>query len=336
MLKLAHTFFLVLILMSCQDDKNIKMADSVSVDPATEGPMVMLPDSIEALGEALFHEKVLSLDYSISCASCHIPEYGFSDTVAFSVGVGGKLGARNSPPLMNIIGYDLFFYDGRATSLEDQVHFPIEDPNEMNVSMDTVVERLKIHREYKEWFQVVFNEAPNRDNIAKAIAAFERTLETADTPLDDHANEHGDIFLSEAQLRGQAIFNDPKNKCFDCHQGVDFTNFEFRNIGLYDGVMRMDLGRFNITKDSSDIGKFKVPGLRNIAITAPYMHDGSMKTLREVLEYYNDPYKVVANPINMDSLMTEPLNLSEQELDDLEAFLHSLTDRQFDHLKMKN
>lgn len=134
--------------------------------------------------------------------------------------------------------------------------------------------------------------------------------------------------VNAAVLRGRKIFNS-KGKCFDCHSGIDFTNDEFRNIGLYNGNELYDKGRADFTKKNEDVGKFKVPGLRNVGLTAPYMHNGMFKTLKEVLAYYNNPTTIVSGSINTDSLLIEPLNLSQSEIEDLEAFLIALTDEQF-------
>ena len=280
------------------------------------------------LGEKLFFEKTLSLDSTISCASCHKPEFGFADNVPFSVGVGGKKGKRNAPAVMNMIGRDLLFFDGRAKDLEDQVHFPIEDANEMNLSYTIAVARLNKNKQYRKWFSDVYKEKPTKENVALAIAAFERSMETNNT-LFDHRTDKTKTQMSASAERGRALFVGSKAKCFDCHFTPDFTGDEFRNIGLYDGEVRKDRGRFEITKDSNDLGKFKVPGLRNIAVTGPYMHDGSMKTLREVIDYYDNPFKTIANPINIDTLLQKPLGLTEQEKQDLEAFLNALTDERF-------
>jgi cytochrome c peroxidase len=280
------------------------------------------------LGEKLFFEKTLSLDSTISCASCHKPEFGFADNVPFSIGVGGKKGKRNAPAVMNMIGRDLLFFDGRAKDLEDQVHFPIEDANEMNLSYTIAIARLNRNKQYRKWFSEVYKDKPTKENVALAIAAFERSMETNNT-LFDHRTDKTKTQMSASAERGRALFVGSKAKCFDCHFTPDFTGDEFRNIGLYDGVVRKDAGRFDITKDSSDLGKFKVPGLRNIAVTGPYMHDGSMKTLREVIDYYDNPFKTIANPINIDTLLQKPLGLSEQEKQDLEAFLNALTDERF-------
>ncbi|MFZ1703999.1 MAG: cytochrome c peroxidase [Saprospiraceae bacterium] len=294
-----------------------------------------VPSTEEALGEILFFDPILSQDSSISCASCHNPKLAFADSVAISPGVGGVLGRRNAPSVMNIASRDIFFYDGRAATLEEQIHFPIEDPLEMNLAMTDLVSRLKNHQKYSLWFKNIYNEEPNEKNIAKAIAAFEASLETDESLFDQYMN--GDrTKLTESAKRGRKIFLSEEAKCFDCHFGPDFTGDEFKNIGLYDKVKYHDLGRYEVTKDSADIGKFKVPGLRNVAVTAPYMHDGSFKTLKDVLGYYKDPFQHVAHPINMDTTLLKPLSLTDQDLADLEAFLVSLTDNRFLHLLPKS
>lgn len=284
------------------------------------------------LGEKLFFDPILSSDKSISCASCHIPAFAFADTVALSKGVGGVLGKRNAPSVMNMSSRDLLFYDGRAKDLENQVHFPIEDKKEMQLAYDIAIQRLNQNKKYIAWFYTVYKSKPTKKNVAKAIAAFERTLETSNTPFDDYMNGKIDA-ISPSAIRGRELFMSSKTKCFDCHFSPDFTGDEFRNIGLYDGKTWNDAGRFEITKDSSDMGKFKVPGLRNVAVTAPYMHNGSMKTLQEVIEYYDNPFLKVKNPINIDTLMQKPLGLTAQEKTDLEAFLITLTDRRFNKTK---
>lgn len=286
-----------------------------------------IKDKVE-LGRSLFFDPMLSLDSSISCASCHIPEFAFSDTQALSKGVGGKLGLRNAPSVMNVKFRDRFFFDGRARDIEDQVHFPIQDPNEMNLAYETAVARIAGNQKYLEAFKKLYKAYPNKENVANAIAEFERSLESSNTPYDDYMNENGEA-LSPSAKRGMEVFLSEKAKCFDCHFSPDFTGDEFRNIGLYDGVEWNDKGRFEVSGDSSDLGKFKVPGLRNIGVTGPYMHNGKFKTLKEVIEYYDNPYKFVAKPINMDEALLKPLNLSEQEKEDLLNFLLSLTDRQF-------
>ena len=286
------------------------------------------PTNKAELGEMLFFEKAFSKDYSLSCASCHIPAYAFADTVAFSVGVGGKKGKRNTPSVMNMSARAAMFYDGRAADLEDQVHFPIEDGNEMAFDLKQVAKRLNKNKEYKSYFRTIFNEKANPKNIAIAISAYERTLETSNTLFDNWMNDKTPG-MNEAAVRGREVFMSKKAKCFECHFSPDFTGDEFRNIGLYDARQFLDKGRYEVTKDSADLGKFKVPGLRNVEMTAPYMHNGMFKTLEEVVDYYDNPFKFVAKPINIDPLMQKPLALTPQEKSDLVAFMKALTDLRF-------
>lgn len=286
------------------------------------------PTTKEQLGEQLFFEPLLSADRTKSCASCHIPAFGFADTVAFSIGVKGHSGLRNAPSCANMSSRDLFFFDGRAASLEDQVRFPIEDSNEMSLPINEAVKRLRADKNYTTWFKKIYGELPTAKNLSAAIAAFERTLETSKTPFDRYMNGDENA-ISESAKRGRELFMSSKAKCFDCHFSPDFTGDEFRNIGLYDGQKLKDKGRYAITKNPEDIGKFKVPGLRNVAVTAPYMHNGMFRTLRDVIEYYDNPYKIVPNPINIDTLMAKPLGLTLQEKEDLEQFLLTLADDRF-------
>lgn len=285
------------------------------------------PTTKEELGELLFSDPILSQNNQISCASCHIPEFAFSDTSKLSKGVDGKLGSRNTPSAMNMTDRNFFFHDGRAETLEDQAAGPIENPVEMNLPIAEAIKRLNDDENYRNYFKKIYKESPNRSNLLDAIASFERTLETSNTPFDRFMNKDKSA-ISEAAKRGQIIFNE-KGKCFDCHFGPDFTGDEFRNIGLYNGKDLNDLGRYDVTKDSADIGKFKVPGLRNIAITAPYMHNGMFQTLTEVIDYYDTPTAFVKGSINSDSLLSKPLGLTKEEKSDLLQFLNTLTDDRF-------
>ncbi len=289
---------------------------------------IPLPESKAKLGEKLFFDPILSRDSTISCASCHKPEFAFADSVAISSGINGKLGRRNAPTVMNIADRSIFFYDGRAKTIHEQVHFPIEDPMEMDLAYDAAIERLVKNDFYSKAFLRLYNALPNAENVADAIVSYEATLETANTEFDAWMQNKPNN-MSPAAIRGRTIFMSDRAKCFNCHFGPDFTDDDFKNIGLYDEEKYTDKGRYEITNNKEDLGKFKTPGLRNVAITAPYMHDGSFKTLREVIDYYSDPFKVVANPINIDIDLSKPLNLTEQEKRDLEAFLRSLTDRRY-------
>ena len=286
------------------------------------------PKSIAELGELLFFDPILSADSSISCASCHKPQFAFADNVQFSFGVDSLKGNRNTPSAMNLGERFFFFHDGRAESLEEQAKGPIENPVEMNLPLTIAIERIKRHQQYNIFFINLFKQRATKEDLTFALAEYERGLETADTPFDDYMAEIDTLSFSASAKRGRMIFNH-KAKCFDCHFGPDFTADQFRNIGLFNGKNLNDSGRFLITKKPEDIGKFKTPGLRNASVTAPYMHNGMFKTLREVIDYYDHPDKFIPNSINRDALLSKPLNLTEQEKKDLENFLITLTDRRF-------
>ena len=283
--------------------------------------------NLEKLGERLFFDPILSSDSTVSCASCHIPQFAFADTARLSRGVGGRLGRRNAPGITNMSARAHFFYDGRALTLEQQVLMPIQDTLEMRATPVLVTERLRRHPVYGSAFQQHFGKPADMPSLAAALAAYVRTLETSDTPFDRWMQDKPRP-MSDAAARGRDIFMN-KGKCFDCHFSPDFTGDEFRNVGLYNGKDLNDTGRFAITRDSADLGKMKVPGLRNVAVTAPYMHNGMFKTLDEVIEYYDTPDKFVHNSIGRDPLLARPLGLTAQEKSDLKLFLEALTDEQF-------
>ncbi|WP_247651632.1 cytochrome-c peroxidase [Chitinophaga eiseniae] len=285
------------------------------------------PPTRAQLGEKLFFETLLSKDRTISCASCHIPQFGFADTIAFSHGIHHTPTKRNTPGLTNLSGRPNFFWDGRAATLEDQALQPIINPDEMGLPIAEAVQRLNDNETYLHYFQQVFNSAPNSKNILQALAAFERTLETANSPYDRYI-AGDDNALTAPAIRGRLLFIGKAN-CNNCHSGEDFTADRFKNIGLYNGTTLTDAGRYEVTKDSSHMGFFKVPSLRNVAVTAPYMHNGMFKTLREVIAYYNTPNAVVPGGIHRDLSLNKPLNLTPEEMDDLEAFLEALTDDRF-------
>jgi cytochrome c peroxidase len=280
-----------------------------------------------SLGKKLFSEKILSKDSSVSCASCHIPAYAFADTVAFSVGIAGKLTKRNTPSVLNMKNRPYYFWDGRAASLEEQSLMPIQNPDEMGLSIEEAVGRLNRSALYKNLFQKIFKQKPTSKNLAAAFAAYEQTLETIDSKFDDWSNNLKN--LTAAEERGRELFVGDKAKCFDCHRMEDFTTDEFKNIGLYNTKELNDAGLFERTKKETDKGKFKTPGLRNIGVTAPYMHNGMFKTLEEVVDYYNDPFKVITNPVNIDDALKKPLGLTDNEKKDLVTFLKTLTDKKY-------
>ncbi len=235
---------------------------------------------------------------------------------------------RNTPSAMNMGLQVAFFWDGRATTLERQALIPLQNPIEMDLPLSMAIWRLQNNSYYKKAFSAVFHEAPSAANLAKALSAFERTLETGDSPFDDWRMNDNEAAVSESAKRGFAVFN-TKGRCIQCHFGPDFNDVEFRSIGLYDGKALQDSGRACVTKKETDLGRFKIGALRNVAITAPYMHNGMFKTLRQVIDYYNDPDKIVPRSINRDTLLNTPMALTEQEKTDLENFLVSLTDKRF-------
>lgn len=277
----------------------------------------LTPEKIE-LGERLFFDPVLSRDGSVSCASCHFPELAFADPRPLSVGVDGRTGLRNSPALANIAYQQLFFWDGGALTLENQIFGPLTDPNEMDADLDTILFRLQNDPSYATDFENAFGEGPTLQTLTQAIASFERTMRSGGSRYDSYVSGSTNA-LTESEQRGLELFQEKAN-CASCHRGFLFTSMEFRNNGLT--VARADSGRARITLDSDDFAKFKVPSLRNVAVTGPYMHDGRLESLEDVLEHYNNGG---ANVRGQDPDI-RPLDLSSQEIDDIIAFLGTLTD----------
>lgn len=284
-------------------------------------------NSKERLGEKLFFDPILSKDRSISCSSCHRPEFAFADTSVVSLGVGGAKGVRNSPSVTNLSGRPNLFWDGRASSLEEQALQPIINPIEMNLPVSEAIARLNADKTYAALFQKIFNAPPTEKNLLSAIASFERTLETANSPYDRYINGDENAIPASAQ-RGRLLFIGKAN-CNNCHSGEDFTADRFKGIGLFNDAELKDAGRFEVTKNPEHKGHFKIPGLRNVAITAPYMHNGMFKSLKEVIRYYNNPDVIIKNGKNRDLSLSKPLGLTEDEITDLESFLISLTDDRF-------
>jgi cytochrome c peroxidase len=230
---------------------------------------------------------------------------------------------------MNQSNRNAYFWDGRAETLEEQALGPIENPVEMDLPISMAVRRLAQSEKYRNAFYSIYGKQPSSELLARAIAAYEKTLETNNSSFDNYMNGTDTSLFSKSAKRGLNLFNG-KAKCFDCHFGVDFTgNDQYKNIGLYNGKELNDKGRIVISGKEKDLGSFKTPGLRNIAMTAPYMHNGMFKTLMEVIEHYDQPDKFVKGAINRDTTMNKPLNLTATEKKDLENFMLSLTDAQF-------
>jgi cytochrome c peroxidase len=242
------------------------------------------PEKIH-LGKQLYFDKRLSKDDTVSCASCHDPKFGFSNGERFATGVGGAKGGRSAPSVINSAYYRQQFWDGRAASLEEQALGPIANPIEMALPIEDAVAKLNRINGYKTSFQKVFGTDVTADGIAKAIAAYERTVISGNAPYDRF--KAGDkSALSEAAQRGMKLFFGKAN-CSACHGGTNFSDSGYHNIGIGMDAKEPDPGRFAISKLSGDTGAFKTPTLREIARTAPYMHDGSLATLEDVVDHYD-------------------------------------------------
>jgi cytochrome c peroxidase len=271
------------------------------------------------LGARLFFDPRLSADDSISCATCHDPDLAWANHQATDVGIGGRSGTRNAGTIVDAAYMRFQFWDGRARTLEEQALGPIQNPVEMGESLDRVVAKLNGLQEYREAFRRVFGEEVTADGIAKAIAAFERTIVSGPSAYDRHLQGEASALSPEAR-RGMAIF-EGRGRCWLCHSGPTFSNQSFHNIGVGMDAPRPDVGREAITKSAADRGRFRTPGLRNVALTWPYFHDGSARTLDDVIALYDRGG--VPNPDLDPRIM--PLGLTHAERRDLRAFLESLT-----------
>jgi cytochrome c peroxidase len=267
-----------------------------------------------ALGRRLFFEPQLSRDASVSCATCHDPSRAFTDGVARARGVRGQTGGRNTPTIVNRGIGRTQFWDGRATSLEQQALGPIQAPVEMDLTITEAVARLTRDTSYSEQFHAVFGGEPTGERLGAALAAYERTIYSVDSPFDRFVA--GDpSALSPAAQRGLEVFG-AKARCGECHSGPNFTDEAFHSLGV-----SKDTGRGGVTGVTQDVGAFKTPTLREIARTAPYMHDGSLATLADVVDYYDrgcEPHP------NLSSKIVK-LGLTAQERSDLVAFLEALS-----------
>ncbi len=300
------------------------------------------------LGRRLFYDTRLSGNNTVSCATCHIQSLAFSDGKPTGVGISGKPLAFNSMSLANLMwGPRHFFWNGRAGSLEEQALMPIQDPDEMAQDLDELVDELEADETYRELFDIAYGEI-SPASIARALASFQRTLVSSNSRYDQFLR--GEIVLSELEERGRKLFMahpDVKvslrgGNCIDCHSqfltsGFDTQYDGFSNNGL-DAEEDLEPGLEEVTGQPAHRGMFKVPTLRNIALTAPYMHDGRFETLEQVLDHYNEgivksstlsPLIMEADNLEKDSAEQISLNLTEDEKTAIIAFLHTLTDEQF-------
>ena len=271
------------------------------------------------LGKLLFFDGRLAADGKTSCAFCHQPEHGFAGGWAFSVGVSGKPEARHTPTILNRAWGRSQFWDGRAATLEEQVHFSVTDPNEMGMAEDAAVAKIRAIPGYAPLFVAAFGDSTvSFERIAKAIATFERTIVSGNSAYDRYLAGNKSA-LTKKQKDGLDFFN-KRGECAECHSGPDFTDEKFANIGIGSARPNPDPGREAITKKRADFGRFKVPTLRDVVRRAPYMHDGSEQTLADVLDLYAKGG--LPNP-HLDTRLT-PFYLDEETKQALLSFLDAL------------
>ena len=339
LLKFSKLLFVILIITSCEQDLAVEMPDlyepTIFIFEIPEGfPPPKFPAdnplTVEgiSLGKKLFHDPILSGNNTMSCADCHFQNHAFSEPAKVSIGIDGIPGEFNASALINLAWNTAQFWDGRTITLEEQALDPVVSPIELHsISWKQVVEELSESKTYVNLFKSAFGtEDFDSTHVVKAIAQFERTLVSSNSKFDKVMRYEAAFTPSE--IRGKEIFDTEKGDCFHCHAQPLFTNNQFMNNGL-DTDEDMHLGRMNVSGDIYDKGKFKTPTLRNIELTAPYMHDGRFETLEEVIEHY-DFGGHQSNTV--DPLMKKigiGLGLTDQDKIDLINFLKTLTDSSF-------
>lgn len=324
-----YIFFIgILLVVACsKNEQNLSISPSELLIVPSHFPEVDFPEdnpfSEESweLGKMLFFDTALSVNNSISCASCHKTQNAFADNTPFSNGVNERAGTRNVPTLANVAFHPYYTREGGVPSLEMQVFVPIQEHNEFDFNIIEIVERLSSNNLYQELSQQAYGRNLDAFVLVRALANFERTLISANSKYDQFLQ--GKTVLSQAETQGKHLFFSDSLACASCHAGFDFSNYEFANNGLYQEYE--DTGRFRLTNDSVDLALFKIPSLRNIEKTAPYMHDGSLETLEQVIEHYENG---VQTHQNLSSNLGN-FTLSEQEKTNLIAFLNTLTDHNF-------
>ncbi len=269
------------------------------------------------VGRRLFFDPIVSRDSTMSCASCHQPERAFTDGRVTALGIDEQHGTRNTPTLLNRGYGGAQFRDGRAASLEEAVLMPIQSAAELDLPIERLADRLRNAEGYPGAFGEAFRDGVTQNNIARALASFVRTLRSGGAQVDRYLEGDRDALREDAR-RGARLFYG-KAGCSTCHAGPNFSDELFHNTGV--AVTSGDSGRFGVTRDSADVGSFRTPSLRNVAQTAPYMHDGSIEHLGEVIQFYDEGGK--ANP-NLDRNL-RPLGLSATERAELESFLRGLS-----------
>jgi cytochrome c peroxidase len=288
----------------------------------------MTPEKIE-LGRTLFFDKRLSQNDTISCANCHIPSLAFTDGQAVSSGIHHLQGGRSAPTAINRAFSKGQFWDGRAATLEEQSVGPFGASVEHGfVTYDDMLAKMNKIEGYKAQFKKVFGTGITMDGVGKAVATFQRTLLSGNSPFDRYEKAKDDKAISDSARRGLALFRG-KARCGVCHNGFNFTDERFHNLGVGWDTATPDVGRYIVTKEQKEIGAFKTPTLREIARTAPYMHDGRFASLEEVVEFYNQGG--IKNPFLDPSVM--PLRLTKEEKKDLVAFMNTLNGEGWQQVK---
>ncbi|WP_317899895.1 cytochrome-c peroxidase [Aurantibacillus circumpalustris] len=323
------SLFLVLLFTTCHVVTRLFRSEKSTVVVPEYFPEIPYPadNTYSAdrwkLGKLLFHDVNLSRDKSISCSSCHKQEFAFSDTVALSTGFENRPGTRNAPTLGNVAYHPYYIRDGGVATLEMQILVPVQEHNEFNFNILEIAERLQKNKLYTDLSKKAYNRELDYYVITRALANFERSMITSNSRYDRYFYQGKKYALNESEIRGMNLFFSEKLACTKCHVGINFTNYSFENNGIYEKYK--DIGRKRLTQKEEDLEKFKVPTLRNIALTAPYMHDGSFSNLEKVIEHYNSGGKTNPRKNNL----IKPLDLSAQEKADLIHFLKTLTDEEF-------
>lgn len=336
LLKATAFFYSLFLFAACNKEQGVAVPNKelFKLLIPTDFPAINYPaDNVYTydrwlLGKKLFYDKALSRTSTVSCGSCHQTAFAMADNASLSRGVEGRIGTRNTPTLANLAYQPYFTSDGGVPTLEMQVLVPIQEHNEFDFNIIDIQNRLESNNEYQALSKKAYNRNFDYYVITRALANFERTLLSGNSKYDLAKRKEANLTAQEA--RGFDLFTSSRTNCSICHSGLHFTNYLFENNGLYANYK--DIGRKRLTNLDTDLAKFKVPTLRNIALTAPYMHDGSLATLKDVVAHYNTG----GIPHQSKSNLIKPLQLSSEEMNDMIAFLETLTDLTFtqnEHLK---
>ena len=330
MKSLLYLLVLVIAIVSCQKEDVAPVVVYPGLMEIPQGfPEMVQPQDNEynqdrwLLGKRLFYDKVMSKDSSLSCASCHNSAMAFSDDLNFSAGTSGNFTTMNAPTLTNVAYQPYYTSAGGVATLEMHVLVPIQEHVEFDFNILLIADRMRSDATYVSMAQKAYGRIPDPFVITRALACFERSLISGNSDYDKYYFQSDPNALSKEAKKGMDLFFSNRTNCSDCHGGFNFTNYTFENNGLYQEYE--NVGRYKLTGNDDDIALFKVPTLRNIAYTGPYMHDGSLNTLEDVLNHYNSGGKDHLHK----SELIRPLGLSTQEKNELKAFLVSLSDHTF-------